>query len=100
MWDKFSPQTINGGSLAATGHNATPYYHLPDLKRIVVNFSPTLWKTQKWAQKLTSIVFYMPRDWLETGSNPTQEERDERIEKRKGKQGSTLENDLSISKPT
>ena len=77
MWDKFSNK-VNGGSMKATGHNATTYYHVPDLKRRVVNLSPTLGKTQKWAQKLISFVYYVPGDRLETWVKPTEEEREER----------------------
>lgn len=42
-WDKF-PNKVNGGSVKATGYNATSYYHVPDLKKRVVSLSPTLSK--------------------------------------------------------
>lgn len=77
--------------MKATGHNATSYYHLPDLKRIVVNLPPTLGKTQKWAQKSISFVYYVPEDRLETWVKPTEEEREGKASK---------EVSLNNSKPT
>lgn len=76
MWDQLSYK-IDGGSVTATGSNATSYYLLLDLKRIVVNFSPTLGKS--WMCPETHLfVYYTPGDRLETWDKPTEEEREGR----------------------